>query len=118
MLWRGVPFVEGSGGGMTEREGVRRGKQERFGWDLEGTVNPEPLLYFWEERSSWSRPKLECRSPLLSDFCLEIEDSVWAECVETLGGLEVWRLGLKGRVGEEKTDAAEEEEEELALGKS
>lgn len=110
--------MEGSGGGMTEREGVRRGKQEHFGWDLEGTVNPEPLLYFWEERSSWSRPKLECRSPLLSDFCLEIEDSVWAECVETLGGLEVWRLGLKGRVGEEKTDAAEEEEEELALGKS
>lgn len=111
MLWRGVPFVEGSGGGMTEREGVRRGKQERFGWDLEGTVNPG-------ERAAWSRPKLECRSPLLSDFCLEIEDSVWAECVETLGGLEVWRLGLKGRVGEEKTDAAEEEEEELALGKS
>lgn len=107
--------MEGSGGGMTEREGVRR---ERFGWDLEGTVDPEPLLYFWEERSSWSRPKLECRSPLLSDFCLEIEDSVWAECVETLGGCEVWRLGLKGRVGEEKTDAAEEEEEELALGKS
>lgn len=103
--------MEGSGGGMTEREGVRRGKQERFGWDLEGTVNPG-------ERAAWSRPKLECRSPLLSDFCLEIEDSVWAECVETLGGLEVWRLGLKGRVGEEKTDAAEEEEEELALGKS